>query len=276
MSRYTLELKVLMEDPEIRPKLDDALSRYPLYKPNTDDEYVLSLIPTREELNTKLLNHYKYREIGLPTIAAFLDELEIAMDEIMPYYNQLYKSVEIMGLIEDPFGNVDVTETIEQERNVEKSDSKTAETIASGTNSNSTTSSANDSSTIITSNETSGKEVNSDLPGNSLSIPAENLDNVSHASGVKWNKGTSDGSSTSTGESSSTANSNGSDSSTSKTDSSGTDTSKETFKQTYTKKGNQGVNTYAHDMEELRKTFLNVTKQIINDPQIKELFMMVY
>lgn len=47
-----------------------------------------------------------------------------------------------------------------------------------------------------------------------------------------------------------------------------------TVKHTFTKQGNQGVNTYAHDMFELRKTFLNIDMLIIDD--LRNLFMGVY
>ena len=92
MARYTLELRTLMDDVNIRPYLNKALSTYPMYTPLSDNAEVKAIIPTREVLNEKLLNHYKYREIGFESIERFLDELEIAMNEIMPYYNQLYKS----------------------------------------------------------------------------------------------------------------------------------------------------------------------------------------
>lgn len=47
-----------------------------------------------------------------------------------------------------------------------------------------------------------------------------------------------------------------------------------TVKHTMTKKGNQGVNTYAHDMKELRATFLNIDLDIINE--LNDLFLRVY
>ena len=45
---------------------------------------------------------------------------------------------------------------------------------------------------------------------------------------------------------------------------------------TYTKKGNQGVNTYAHDMIEFRTSIIDVVTQIIDDKRIKNLFMQVF
>lgn len=47
-----------------------------------------------------------------------------------------------------------------------------------------------------------------------------------------------------------------------------------TVRHTYTKKGNQGVNTYAHDMLEYRETLLNIDTMIINE--LGDLFIQVY
>lgn len=243
--KYTVQLKSLIESPEVKPLLDKALSTYPLFSP-VDNEEVKALIPTRKELNQKLLNHYKYREIGFETVGRFLEELEIVMVEIMPYYNQLYKSVQIMSLIDDPFGNVDVIETFEQESTDNTSNSGSA---------NSKTS-ASDSSSI----NSKTKALNSTMPQGNISV--EEIENVSHADNASWGK---DSSTTS-----------GSSSGSSESSSEGASESKGTLKHTFTKKGNQGVNTYAHDMKELRETFLNVTAQIVDDIHIRELFLNVF
>lgn len=243
--KYTVVLKSLIDSPEVKPLLDKALSTYPLFIP-VDDEYIKAMIPTREELNQKLLNHYKYREIGFETVGRFLDELQMVMEEIMPYYNQLYKSVQIMGLIEDPFGNVDVTETFEQE-----------------TTDNSSSTSSADSSTTATDTSTINsktKSLHSTMPQGNIAV--EDIEGVSHADNASWGKDSSNTSGSSTGQTESS--------------SEGSSESRGTLKHTFTKKGNQGVNTYAHDMTELRETFLNVTAQIIDDVHIRELFLNVF
>lgn len=242
---YTVLLKSLIESPEVKPLLDKALSTYPLFLP-VDNEFIKELIPTREELNQKLLNHYKYREIGFETVGRFLEELEIAMNEIMPYYNQLYKSVQIMGLIEDPFGNVDVTETFEQE----------STDNSSSTGSSSSSTNASDTSSI----NSKTKALTSTMPQGNISVV--DMENVSHADSASWGKDSSTSSGSSEGATESS--------------SEGTSESKGTLKHTFTKKGNQGVNTYAHDMTELRETFLNVTNQIVDDVHIRELFLNVF
>lgn len=248
MAKYTVELRTLMNDVNIRPYLNKALSTYPMYEPQVDDPEVKAIIPTRDLLNEKLLNHYKYREIGFESIEEFLDRLEITMNEIMPYYNQMYNSVEIMALIDDPFGNVDVTETFKEERK----DTSKSNTKSNGTD-NSVTS--NNGGSYI-------KNVTSETPQTELNTPAEEINNISHADNVSWNKSSSSDTASSSGSSVTDATSNG--------ESSGS------VEHTFTKKGNQGVNTYAHDMVEFRTSIIDVTTQILEDANIKDLFMQVF
>ena len=256
MARYTVELRELINNEGVKPLIDKALSTYPIYQSISQVEDVKYLIPSREQLNNKLLNHYKYREIGFETVGRFLDELEITMNEIMPFYNQMYKTVETMFNIDDIFGNVNVTETFKEER------SGTAKTTDSG----SSTSSANDSSNTTSSVNSTSKTLESETPQGNISKTASQIDDVTHADKGTWTKNTSSDSAETSGQSSSNASSE----SESNSESSGI------VEHTFTKKGNQGVNTYAHDMNEFRTSIIDVTNQILEDKRIKELFMQVY
>ena len=283
-----------------RPLLDKALSTYPLYEPTK----LYDLIPSREVLNKKLLNHWKYHEIGFETVGRFLDELEITMNEIMPHYNELFKTIEIMADLPNPFDNVDVTETFEQERH----DTATAEGSSSSNQSaTGNTSTTNDTThTGNTSEETSGsstsegtennsqttneKHIKVDTPADSLTIPESGIDGLAYASEGNWDKTSVSGTGSTSGSASNESTSERSSTETSKTtassenestasESGSTSSSSEssgTTKHTYTKKGNQGVNTYAHDMNEFRTSIIDVVDQIITDLRIAELFMMVY
>lgn len=257
-ARYTEVLYNLLKNNRTKELIDNAMSTYPMYIPQNNTTY--TLISTREQLNNKILNHYKYREIGFETVGRFLEELKIALEEIMPYYYQLYKSADIMNDIIDPFGNVDIVETFEEQRQ-DTSRGSTSETSNTEMSTNSTT----DTSSSVTNTD---KNIKSLTPQGELSITAQNIDTVSYADEVNWNKDTS----------SSTGNSEGESTSTGSTTNSGDDErqSSGTTTHTFTKVGNQGVNTYAHDMKELREIFLNIDQQIIRDPRIQELFMLVY
>lgn len=239
-AKYTVVLRDIMTSDSTRDKIESALSKYPLYSnPKTYD-----LIPTREQLNTKLLNHYKYREIGFETVGRFLEELEITMCEIMPHYNELFKTIVIMAELDNPFDNVDIVESFNETR------SHSSE--SSGSSNSSTTGSGNQTA--------NGKHIESDTPQGSLTIGTEGINNVDYASKAQWNEDKLNSNSSSAESGSSTT----------------TNTGNDTVSHTYTKKGNQGVNTYAHDMNEFRTSIIDVVEQIITDERIAELFMMMY
>lgn len=279
-AKYTVVLKTMLDDPLIRPKIDKALSTYPLYQPPKKYD----LVPDRAEVNERLLNHYKYREIGFETIGRFLDELEIAMRGIMPYYNERLKTVVTMAEIPNPFDNVDVVETFEEERTDRSTSDGTTttstETTAKDTTTTNTETVASDTTTTKNDVESNSKQVKSSTPQNEISIPAKSIDSVPYADEVNWGKDNSksNGSSTSNGETSaeSTTETDGETTAESTGTSKTENESNGTTKHTFTKKGNQGVNTYAHDMNEFRTSIIDVVEELINDPRIKQLFMLVY
>ena len=261
-ARYTEYLRDLMLNEQTREALNNALSTYPLY--SSQNEAIADLIPSRDKLNEKLLNHYKYREIGFETVGRFLDELEITMCEIMPRYNELFKTVEIMAELPSPFDNVDVVETFEQEA------TSTASNQSTDNRTNTTESENNGSSSATLGNKANSKQVKTDTPQNQIDISTKDIDEVNYASEMEWNEAISEG----TEERQ--VNDTSSSESTSEGSASGSSESSGTVKHTLTKKGNQGVNTYAHDMNEFRTSIIDVVDQIINDSRINELFMLVY
>lgn len=297
-AKYTIVLKTLLDDPQTKALIDEALSTYPLYKP--ENEEMFTKVLTREEINEKLLNHFKYREIGFETVGRFLDELQIAMEEIMPTYNQYFCSQDIINGLENIFDNVDVKVTFEEEKTGEK-DSETDTTGSSSltgqdsssmeqntTNTGSSSTTGSDSSNTSEGSETANKNVSSETPQSQLSITGKDIDNVSYADKVTWNKDNTERSIETSGQTSSNSSSEneGSSTGTSETNKTenvttegnvtGKEIVKETLKNTLIRKGNHGVNTYAHDMLEFRELFLNVVQMIIKDPRIQELFMGVY
>lgn len=258
-AKYTVVLKTLLDDVNVKPLIDKALSTYPMYEPENKNMY--ALIPTREELNMKILNHYKYREIGFETVGRFIDELETSMNEIMPNYVSMYKSVDVMNGISDIFGNVDITETFEQETTGESKASSESKGSSS-----SETSGTSENSSEMSSNS---KNVQSGTPQSELNTyGTKDINQVNYADEITWNENLS----------SSDGTTKDSAKSESESSSSGESTSESSGKTTHTlsKVGNQGVNTYAHDMLEFRQLFVNIEQQIINDERISELFMRIY
>lgn len=245
-ARYTEVLYNLLQNERVRNLINEAMSEYPVYTP--ENPYTFSVIPTREEINKHILDRFKYREIAFETVGRFIDELRITLNEIMPFYYQLFKTEDVMNGLEDIFGNLDVIESF------------TETNTSSGNNSatNNTTSSASSSA----SSQSNDKSVSSDTPQSQLSISNMNIDSVEYANNASWSKTNTSTSGTDTGSSTS----------------SGTATSSTTgnIEHTLTRKGNQGVNTYAHDMGELRNIFMNIINDILENPRLQELFMMIY
>ena len=235
-ARYTEVLDNLLRNDDAKLAIDEAMSDYPLYETNPDliRTYGTAYkIPTRKELNEKILNFYRFREIGTETFGRWLFELKTALNEIMPKYNQLFYSADQDF---NPIYNVDYRKTIMGSQNA---------------NSN-TTSTGSDSST----NEEFTKNINSKTPQDLLNISNTGIDTVDYADDASWGKasGSTSGTNTTTGNSSS----NGSTSS------------------IETTKGNFGVVSAQDLIIKYRETILNIEQEIINDPRIKELFMLIY
>lgn len=275
-AKYSVVLKELMESEQVSPLLDRSLSTYPLYAPTK----IYDLIPTREQLNQRLLNHYKYREIGFETVGRFLDELEITMNEIMPLYNERFKTIEIMAELENPFDNVDITETFQEETSSEGSGemSGTGSTTSEASGTGKTTSQSSEESETTIQSEQDSKKVHSATPQNTLTITAAEIDSIPFADDVEWNKDHRSETGSASSESSGEVNNTDSQesSSTSQTQTETSDRRSGQTSHTLHRKGNHGVNTYAHDMNEFRTSIIDVVNEIITDKRIAELFMLVF
>ena len=94
MAKYTITIKSLIDN-----NFDFGLKNYPIF----NETY-------RNQLNNNILNHYYEREIGFETANLFKFYLNQKMNEIMPYYNNLYLAQEKL-LSENIFENTDLTET---------------------------------------------------------------------------------------------------------------------------------------------------------------------
>lgn len=153
MSKYTTTIKTLIDN-----NFDFKMTSYPIF----DENY-------RETLNQKILYHYYENEIGFETASLFRFYLNNKLNEIMPYYNELYnKQIKLLDKLDK---NVDLTETF-------KRDSKT-----------NTTSKSN--------SKNSGKNVFLDTPQGNLY--KGDIDSTDYATSVTWNKNDIDDTSEGTG-----------------------------------------------------------------------------
>lgn len=146
MSKYTTTIKNLMDN-----NFNFGLESYPIF----DENY-------RQTLNNKILYHYYENEIGFETAGLFKIYLNQKMDEIMPYYNNLYNIQSEM--LKNPMGNVDITETF--------------------TRTSSTNTSANSSSNNI--GENNNKNVFLDTPQGNLY--KGDIDSTNYATNVTWDR----------------------------------------------------------------------------------------
>lgn len=146
MANYTIELRQL-----VRRGYRLNLDSYPIF----DESH-------RKILNDKIIQHYWFREIGQETPDRFNHYLGVRMNEIMPYYNELFKTTMIDY---DPL----VTEFFERTENKSSTtDEKTNDNVtAVSVNKESTRNASKDSgsekltgtdSTI--GNRTEGREAN--------------------------------------------------------------------------------------------------------------------
>lgn len=92
MSKYTTTIKNILDN-----GYDLDMTHYPIW----NETY-------RDILNQKILNHYYEDEIGFETVGLFKFYLNNKLNEIMPYYNDLYRAQEIA--LTNILGNVDMYE----------------------------------------------------------------------------------------------------------------------------------------------------------------------
>lgn len=237
----------------------------------------------RNVLETKILRHYYTREIGLETVGLWKLKLETKLNEIMPFYNQLYKS-ELLEF--NPFYDVDLTrdhkltreETATQKGTVNTTeDSNTDESTKQDTISDSTIN--NTTSSTSEENATGTKthyDKYSDTPQGSL----QNVQNDTYLTNARMinDNDTQTGKTTVNGTDESKGNTT-------------TNTSAETSSETrrdvdvnstnnrdlnslddYLEhvKGKNGGASYSTLLKEFRETFLNIDMMIIDE--LAELF----
>lgn len=121
-------------------KLHLSVDYYPIYDENH-----------RADLNEKIIRHYALREIGQETAQQFIFYLGVTMAEIMPYFNERYKTLDLEY---NPLESVDMTTDSEN-----GSESQSSGKASSTQDSTSSSSSKSDNASTTTS-----KSFDSDVP----------------------------------------------------------------------------------------------------------------
>ena len=105
MSKYTTMLRWIVEQMGQGLPVPEG-QRYAdaVYRAVGLDEYPIWMESYRSLLNDKIIDHFFFREIGFETAAQFRFYMRRTMNEIMPYYNQMYQS---QMLVTDPLSDRD-------------------------------------------------------------------------------------------------------------------------------------------------------------------------
>lgn len=156
MAKYTITIKSLIDN-----NFDFKMNNYPIF----DENY-------RNTLNNNILYHYYENEIGFETASLFRFYLNQKLNEIMPYYNELYK---VQKKIIDEnllLNNVNLTERL--------TGSNTTETSSTSQSSN------------------NGKNLFQDTPQGNISKQDINAENV-YATNITLNENSINDNSSATG-----------------------------------------------------------------------------
>lgn len=288
MAHFTIELRNLLEaytgmtEPSTYSEMDKLI--YEGRKLLFDFSYPIFDESYRETIETKIIRHFYFREIGQETPGRFKSRLYTKMNEIMPYYNQLYRSEK---LTYDPFIDTDIATTFNRnadeigENNRNNSGSTNTDTTNTGErttdNTVSTETESTDNSTNTTNATTTGKRRHSDTPQGGLT-GLENDQYMSDATLTDETVAQSDtGEQTSNVGMETTGNeeTHSTDTGNAKTETTfgevathKINNTEDTFNYT---KGKSGGRTYMEMLKEYRESFLNIDLMVIN--QLEPLFM---
>ena len=273
--RYICEVEAGYDASQGFSKIDEILDKavpkvFDFEWPIFDEEY-------RVPLEKKILRYFYTREICCETYGLWKLMLQNKLCEIMPYYNQLYKS-ELLMVGVNPLNDVDYTKT--GNRTDDSADTRTTESSGTGSTEVKSTSkdvrSATDSGTneaVVSGNQGHVRKY-SDTPQGALS----GVESGTYLTEAEI--------STDTDNTTTTTTTTGKEDVTDQTDSSGT--TKNTTAETTNSKGTtnntaeylekvtgkMGGTSYAKLLRELRESFLNIDRDIINDLGV--LFMNIW
>jgi hypothetical protein len=179
MSFYTTQLRFPLEQCLKDNNVDNLEENWKVfYKQCGLNDYPIFDEAYREHLNNVILRRYYFREIGFETMGQFAFMMRRTMHEIMPFYNKLYTSVDLVkNLLWDKDLNHDEVWTVDNDN---KSESET-------TNDNTATSH----------DTTNNENVFQDTPMNALD--SGDVKNKKYATSVTYDDTTNDGTTNSKG-----------------------------------------------------------------------------
>lgn len=272
MSKYTTQVRFICENSaglldsagygDVNSIIQRAIPKvfnfdFPIY----DESY-------RNVLCTKILKHYYTREIGMETVGLWKLRLDTKLNEIMPYYNQLYKS----AIIEfNPMHDIDMTTeyTRDNDGTTDVTESSTSNENKNITREKTDTNKTTAKSTTTSSEDGTSRDLFSDTPQGGLT----GLENNNYLTNAR--KITTDNSADSSSNGEYNENKSGSESVDDVTAKTGNNTGKTTVTTTeeyiQTIRGKSAGASYSKRLMEFRETFLNIDMQVIHE--LSDLFM---
>ena len=270
MSKYTTEVRFICES-KSGLEVSGGSSDVDNIIANSWNKIFTSKVPFFDEeyrsvLCQKILKHYYLREICCETVGIWTLWMNTRLEEIMPYYNQLYNSAKIEF---NPMHDVDLTR--KHERNIEGTSKE------DGTRTDNTTSKRTltgnrdtDSTGSGTRNTTSGsdetkRDLYSDTPQGAIT-GLENENYLTNARKITDNVNGTGNEETNTTENTGTNYSETEDT-TGKVDgiTSNTGSSNTTEDYLETIVGKQGAESFSSLLNKFRETFLNIDMMVIEE-----------
>ena len=221
----------------------------------------------RNVLETKIIRHYFTQEIGMESVGLWKLKLETKLNEIMPYYNQLYKS-ELLEF--NPLYDVDITRM----HNIKNNGTQNTTGDITSDSTTETSQTSEDTSNRNEQQNSTIDNVSKNAYSNTPQGQVTNVDNYTYLTDYRnitengTNIQTETDTQSTTGKIDSNATNNLKTNTTSDTTISNTEDYIETVK------GKQGVGNYSEMLLSFRKTFLNIDMQVIDD--LQELFMGIW
>lgn len=220
MAKYTITIKTLIDN-----NFDFQMTNYPIF----DENY-------RETLNNNILHHYYENEIGFETASLFRFYLNQKLNEIMPYYNELYKVQK--KLIDDNLllNNVNLREELQ------------------GSNTNNTTTTGSSTSQSTNNGTSNNKNLFQDTPQGQIS--QTDIDNQKWATNLTLDRNTTNNTINDTSSNNGSANTNATN--------------------TYLKTiiGNNGGKFNIDVLNDIKNNLMNIDLMIINE--LYDLFMQIF
>lgn len=265
MSKYTTEIRFICEnaagltESTGYSRIDDVISKaipvvFSFDFPIFDEAY-------RNVLCKKILKHYYTREICEETVGLWKFRLDTRLNEIMPYFNKLYKS-ELLEF--NPLYDVDISRKGNRANTAKDNESVDSTRVGTGNSETNTTNNATSQSTTTT--ESTDNKTERDLYSETPQGALTNVENETYLTNARKKIG--EATTSDTGSSTGTTNQD--------SNSTNTYTNNDTFNSSQIKNaestedylesvsGKQGGASYSKMLMEYRDTFLNIDMQVID------------